>query len=77
MNKIISIFLMPLLVFAVKPQNRELEKEKPSIDKPKIEKPKFPRHWGKPPEVQTKDFVKLPGRFGMGSSTLAKESSED
>lgn len=72
MNKIISIFLMPLLVFAVKPQNRELEKEKPSIDKPKIEKPKFPRHWGKPPEVQTKDFVKLPGRFGMGSSTLAK-----
>ena len=45
MNKIISIFLMPLLAFAVEqPQNRELEKEKPSIDKPKIEKPKFPRH---------------------------------
>ena len=61
---------MPLLAFAVEPQNRELEKEKPSIDKPKIEKPKFPRHWGKPPEVQTKDFVKLPRL--MGSSTLAK-----
>ena len=41
MNKIISIFLMPLLAFAVEPQNRELEKEKPSIDKPKIEKPKL------------------------------------
>lgn len=64
--------MMPLLAFAVEPQNRELEKEKPSIDKPKIEKPKFPQHWGKPPEVQTKDFVKLPGRFGRGSSTLAK-----
>ena len=63
---------MPLLAFAVEPQERELEKEKPSIDKPKIEKPHFPRHWGKPPEVQVRDYVKLPGKIGMGSSTLAK-----
>ena len=36
-----------------------------------IEKPRFPKHWGKPPEIQTRDMVKLPGKFGMGSSTLA------
>jgi hypothetical protein len=34
--------------------------------------PKFPPHWGKPPEMQTKDIKPLPGGFGMGSSTLAK-----
>ena len=77
MKKIISLLLLPLLAFAIEPQTRELEKEKPSIGKPKIEKPKFPEHWGKPPEVQTKDFVKLPGKFGMGSSTLAEWIKEN
>jgi glutaredoxin len=33
---------------------------------------KFPKHWGNPPAVQTRDYVKLPGNFGHGSSTLAK-----
>jgi hypothetical protein len=40
----------------------------------------FPPHWGKPPEMQTKDIKPLPGGFGMGSSTLAhwiKENIED
>ena len=30
----------------------------------------FPRFWGKPPEVQTKDYVPLPDGYGHGSSTL-------
>jgi hypothetical protein len=45
--------------------------EKPAIERP-APKPHFPRHWGKPPQIQLRDYVKLPGRFGFGSSTLAK-----
>lgn len=30
----------------------------------------FPPHWGKPPEIQTQDYVELPDGFGNGSSTL-------
>jgi len=30
----------------------------------------FPRLWGKPPEIQTKDYVLLPDGYGHGSSTL-------
>jgi len=30
----------------------------------------FPASWGKPPEIQTKDYVPLPNGFGHGSSTL-------
>ena len=30
----------------------------------------FPYGWGKPPEIQTKDHVKLPDGYGYGSSTL-------
>ena len=47
-----------------KPDTRQFEPSKP-------EPRKFPRHWGHPPEIQTRDMVKLPGKFGMGSSTLA------
>ena len=32
----------------------------------------FPAHWGKPPAIQTRDYVELPGGYGHGSSTLAK-----
>ncbi|MCC6823246.1 MAG: hypothetical protein V9H26_24440 [Verrucomicrobiota bacterium] len=32
----------------------------------------FPAHWGKPPEIQTQDYVELPADYGHGSSTLAK-----
>lgn len=32
----------------------------------------FPAHWGQPPEIQTRDYVPLPGGHGHGSSTLAK-----
>jgi hypothetical protein len=30
----------------------------------------FPAHWGKPPEVQTMDYVEWPAGYGHGSSTL-------
>jgi len=30
----------------------------------------FPRSWGKPPEIQTKDYRPLPCGYGHGSSTL-------
>lgn len=31
----------------------------------------YPSHWGTPPRLQTRDYRKLPGGFGFGSSTLA------
>ncbi|MFT4691765.1 MAG: hypothetical protein ACJASX_000546 [Limisphaerales bacterium] len=31
----------------------------------------FPKSWGEPPRIQTRDYVKLPADFGHGSSTLA------
>ena len=48
--------------------------DKPTGDKKPVRpvrKP-FPKHWGKPPAIQTKDIRPLPHGFGMGSSTLAK-----
>ena len=30
----------------------------------------FPAHWGKPPEIQTQDYMELPDGYGHGSSTL-------
>ena len=30
----------------------------------------FPTAWGKPPEIQTKDYRTLPYGYGHGSSTL-------
>jgi hypothetical protein len=33
-------------------------------------KKEFPKHWGKPPQIQTRDYVPLPGGYGKGSSTL-------
>jgi|TARA_E500000178_G_scaffold350772_1_gene410393 DNA repair exonuclease SbcCD ATPase subunit len=65
------------------------EKQKPEVDssnlgekkkKVEVERPRFPTHWGRPPEIQLKDYRPLPGGFGMGSSTLAywiKENIEE
>ena len=53
--------------------------KEPLVDRPKP-KPRFPVEWGRPPEIQLTDVVKLPGNFGMGSSTLAywiKENIEE
>jgi hypothetical protein len=33
---------------------------------------RFPPWWGHPPRIQVRDHVKLPGKFGFGSSTVAK-----
>ena len=33
-------------------------------------KKEFPAHWGKPPEIQTSDYVELPAGYGHGSSSL-------
>jgi len=38
---------------------------------PRAPQKPFPRHWGPPPRIQTKDLRALPFGFGMGSSTLA------
>ena len=35
-----------------------------------VRKP-FPQHWGVPPAIQTRDYRKLPGDYGFGSSTLS------
>jgi len=32
----------------------------------------FPKHWGAPPLIQTRDIRPLPGGYGHGSSTLEK-----
>ena len=40
-------------------------------DSPAKPKP-YPASWGHPPEIQTRDYVPLPGGYGMGSSTLAQ-----
>lgn len=37
----------------------------------------FPKHWGAPPKLQTKDLRPLPGGFGLGSGTLVKWISEN
>jgi hypothetical protein len=59
------LLLSPILLLSAKP----VQPEKPAIQKPgKL----FPRHWGHPPKIQTRDMVDLPGKFGKGSSTLAK-----
>ncbi len=50
------------------------DKGKPIVIVDPLPRPKplpFPKHWGKPPAIQTKDLRPLPGGFGLGSSTLA------
>ncbi len=37
-------------------------------EKPPV--PSFPEHWGPEPNIQLKDYVKLPEPYGQGSSTL-------
>ena len=56
--------------------DKDAKKNKPGI-KPRPIKPgagrkAYPKHWGAPPRLQTKDLRPLPGGFGHGSSTLAK-----
>jgi hypothetical protein len=32
---------------------------------------RFPESWGEPPMLQKRDLVRLPGNYGLGSSTLS------
>tara|TARA_R110000787_G_scaffold49947_1_gene119418 strand:- start:527 stop:829 length:303 start_codon:yes stop_codon:yes gene_type:complete len=50
------------------------KKERFQVWRVKKEKQKlqFPKHWGDPPNIQTRDYRKLPGEYGYGSSTLAR-----
>jgi len=50
--------------------DKDANKNKPAI-KPSIGKKAYPKHWGAPPRLQTKDLRRLPGGYGVGSSTLA------
>jgi len=34
--------------------------------------PDFPKHWGEPPRIQTRDYRPLPAGYGFGSSTLGR-----
>ena len=70
--KYISIILSLLLgapLLAV--EKRQTKKPSIGSDSRPSRKP-FPLHWGKPPEIQTRDLVPLLAGFGRGSSTLAK-----
>ena len=49
-------------------------KTKPTLGQQATGKPArkpFPKHWGDPPAIQTRDYRKLPGGYGFGSGTLA------
>ena len=81
MKKLITFLLVSSLYisWATAQENPSTEKPKfgDSQDRPKFVKKEFPRHWGKPPEAQTKDWTELPGDFGNGSSTLASWIKEN
>ena len=70
---IISLLTAALAYSEDKKQTEPLE-ERPQVKPDKPGKPpaqkRFPSHWGKPPEIQVRDYRPLPGGFGMGSSTL-------
>ncbi|SVC58017.1 uncharacterized protein METZ01_LOCUS310871, partial [marine metagenome] len=44
---------------------------KPRPIKPVAGRKAYPKHWGAPPRLQTKDLRPLPGGYGLGSSTVA------
>jgi chromosome segregation ATPase len=77
MKKLITLLLVSSLYSSWATAQKKPSIQKPkfgehlSPDRPKFLKKEFPSHWGKPPEVQLKDFVALPKGFGNGSSTLA------
>ena len=66
---LLTSILAVTMVGAAPNKNLEQKPDRPEVN---VAKPKFPRHWGHPPRIQVRDHVKLPGKFGEGSSTLAK-----
>lgn len=56
------------------PVEQAEQKEKVVVGETYVPAKKYPGHWVRkegPPTAQTKDFIELPGGYGMGSSTLA------
>ena len=81
MKKLITLLLVSSLYsyWVTAQENPSIEKPKfgDSQDRPKFVKKEFPRHWGKPPAAQVKDYIDLPKGFGNGSSTLANWIKEN
>ena len=59
--------------------SEERSKQEPKLDRPTSPavidnrplRPTFPKHWGHPPKIQTRDMIELPAQYGRGSSTLS------
>lgn len=70
-----SLYITILFALGVTPflfsQERPLGNKEISSETKRPEGKLFPKHWGRPPQIQTKDFRPLPADFGMGSSTLS------
>ena len=49
-----SFFTLILLLFSVVPMCAQSPAQKA-----------FPKHWGSPPKIQTRDFRELPGGYGI------------
>ena len=66
------LFVATLLPFGLfgEPEGPRPSKN-PQSEAQRPERKPFPKHWGPPPRIQTKDLRPLPGGFGHGSSTLA------
>jgi len=64
---LLTLGITPFLLSQERPSgNKEVSDE---VKRP--ERKAFPKHWGPPPRLQTRDIRPLPGGFGMGSGTLA------
>lgn len=56
------------------------DKGSESLSPPTFKSPNgkpYPKHWGAPPKLQTRDLRPLPGGYGQGSGTLVKWISEN
>ena len=67
-------YIIILLALGITPflfsQERPTGDKEASDEVKRPERKPFPKHWGAPPRLQTRDIRPLPGGFGMGSSTL-------
>ena len=70
MKYLILLLSLGLMPFSFS-QERPAGKKEISDEVKRPERKPFPKHWGSPPRLQTRDIRPLPGGFGMGSSTLA------
>jgi len=60
--------------------NEANEKDSGAMDQPVFKSPNgkpYPKHWGAPPKLQTRDLRPLPGGYGQGSGTLVKWIAEN